>query len=76
MDNVSKEGKYSVLFEDAYVKRWLGNLARGSLVTAEFAQRRLGRLCEILGLSPKELIAEAKRDLASFQDVLKDVCKV
>ena len=42
-------------------------------MTAEVALRRLGRLCEVLGLSPKQMVAKAGRDLAGFQDALEDV---
>ncbi len=67
------EYKYSALLEDVHVGRWAKNLARGSLMTSEVALRRLGRLCELLGLSPEEIIAEARRDLAGFQDSLEDL---
>ena len=67
------ESKYSTMLGDEQIKRWLRNLARGSPVTAEVALRRLGRLCEIWGLSPKVLVVEAKRDLAGFQDKLEDI---
>jgi hypothetical protein len=67
------ESKYSALLEDAHVGRWAKNLARGSPITSEVALRRLGRLCELLGLSPKELVAKARKDLAGFQDSLEDL---
>jgi len=67
------KGKYSVLLDDVYVKRWFMNLARGSPITAEVALRRLGRLGEILGLTPREMVVKARGDLSGFQDMLEDV---
>jgi hypothetical protein len=67
------ESKYSSLLGDAQVRRWHANLARGSPVTAEVALRRLGKLCEVLGLNPKQMVAGARRDLAGFQDAVEDV---
>ena len=67
------ENKYSALLEDAHVGRWAKNLARGSPITSEVAVRRLGKLCELLGLSPKEIVVRARKDLAGFQDSLEDL---
>jgi hypothetical protein len=67
------EHKYSALLEDEHIGRWAKNLARGSPITSEVALRRLGRLCELLSLSPKEIVAKARRDLAGFQDSLEDL---
>jgi hypothetical protein len=67
-----REGKYSRYAGDAHLKRWLSNLVRGSPITAEVALRRLGKLSELLGLSPGEMVESAKRDLTSFQDMLED----
>jgi hypothetical protein len=61
------ESKYSTLLENAQVGRWAKNLARGSPITSEVAVRRLGRLCELLGLGPEKIVAEARRDPAGFQ---------
>ena len=67
------ENKYLALLEDAHVGRWAKNLARGSPITSEVAVRRLGRFCELLALSPKEIVAKARTDLAGFQDSLEDL---
>jgi hypothetical protein len=48
--------KHKWLLQDPEVSRWFNNLARGSIITAEERLRRLGRLCEALGQTPKSLI--------------------
>lgn len=55
------------------VKRWLRNLRRGSPITAEVAERRLRRACELFGTSPKSMLASAKRNVMKFQDGLEDL---
>jgi hypothetical protein len=67
------QSRYSYLLEDARLKRWHANLARGSPITAEVALRRLVKLCELLSLNSKQMVTKAKKDLAGFQDVLEDV---
>jgi hypothetical protein len=67
------KNKYLTLLADVHVGRWTKNLARGSPITSEVALRRLGRLCGLLGLSPKEIIVKARKDLAGFQDSLEDL---
>jgi hypothetical protein len=64
--------KYSHYLNDKHLKRWFDNLARGSPITAEVALRRLGKLCDLLSLSPNEIVDSARRELASFQDSLED----
>jgi integrase len=65
--------KYSAYLQDKQVSRWLKNLARGSPITAGVALRRLSRLCELLNVTPKGMVKEAKRDLAGFQDAIEDM---
>lgn len=60
-------GKYSSLLRDPQLKRWHANLARGSPTTAEVALRRLGKLCELLNLSPKQMVAEARKVVQSLK---------
>jgi len=48
-------------------------LARGSPITAEVAQRRLGKLCELLSTTPQGLLKSAKKNLKAFQDSLEDL---
>jgi len=67
------QSKYSVLLDDAHVKRWFRNLARGSPITAEVALRRLSRLCELLDTTPQGMVDRAKRNLTEFQDMLEDM---
>ncbi|MDQ1279785.1 MAG: hypothetical protein QG670_1047, partial [Thermoproteota archaeon] len=66
-------GKYAVLESDIDVRRWLTNLARGSPITSEVYLRRLGRACELLNTTPKELLEKARRDLKSLQDSIDDM---
>ncbi len=65
--------KYSALQKDEDVARWLRNIERGSPITAEVAMRRLGRACEMLKLSPKQMVAKANENLKTFQDDLEDL---
>lgn len=65
--------KYAALANDPVVKRWLANLRRGSVVTAEVAARRLGRMCELLGTTPQKLLQDAKDNPARVQDSLEDL---
>jgi len=67
------QNKYSVLLKDPQIGRWAGNMASGSPIIAEVALRRLGRLGELLALSPGDIVAKAKKDVAGFQDLLEDV---
>lgn len=53
--------------------RWLRNLERGSRVTAEVSIRRLGKACNLLGLSPERIVAEANDNPKQFQDSLEDI---
>jgi len=68
-----EEGKYSHLLKDPTLRRWLRNLERGSPTTAEITLRRLGRACELLAISPDEMVSKAKKDLSKFQDSLEDL---
>ena len=65
--------KYSTLQNDEDVARWLRNIERGSPITAEVAMRRLGRACELLQLTPKQMVAQANENLKLFQDNLEDL---
>jgi hypothetical protein len=60
---------YTRLFEDADVKRWYDNLARGSRVTADVYLRRLGSLCDRHKITPKQL---AKMEEKERFDLLLD----
>ena len=66
-----KSSKYDNILPD--VRRWLDNIERGSPLTAEVALRRLGRACELLKLTPKEVVTRAREDLKTFQDSLEDL---
>jgi len=66
-----ESSKYDSILPD--VRRWLDNIKRGSPLTAEVALRRLGRACELLQLTPKEMVTRANEDLKTFQDSLEDL---
>jgi hypothetical protein len=65
--------KYATLEADADVRRWLANLARGSPITAEVAKRRLGKACELLSLTPQDMLEKAAKNLKGLQDSLEDL---
>jgi site-specific recombinase XerD len=66
-------GKYSAFESDPDLRRWLTNLSRGSPVTAEVYMRRVGRVCELLDTTPKDLLDKSRSDLKGFQDSLEDM---
>ena len=66
-----ESSKYDSILPD--IRRWLDNIERGSPLTAEVALRRLGRACELLQLTPKEMVTRANEDLKTFQDSLEDL---
>lgn len=68
-----KSSKYDKILPE--IRRWLDNIERGSPLTAEVALRRLGRACELLQLTPKEMVTHAREDLKTFQDSLEDLVK-
>lgn len=54
--------KYRDLFKDSDVKRWYGNVSRGSRITVDVYLRRLGSICRSRGMkNPKDLLALATR---------------
>ncbi|MEM2951168.1 MAG: site-specific integrase [Nitrososphaeria archaeon] len=63
------EKKYACLLEDADVRRWYENVARGSRVTADVYLRRLGSFCSQIGKSPKEFVGLDDREI---KNVLMD----
>jgi len=55
--NSAHASKYATFLEDAGVKRWYDNVARGSRVTADVYLRRLGNFCNSLGITPNGLLS-------------------
>ena len=55
--------KYAFLLEDADVRRWYENVARGSEVTADVYLRRLGAFCKHFKLKPKRLASLSQDEL-------------
>jgi hypothetical protein len=55
--------RYRGLLEDADVRRWFENVARGSEVTAEVYLRRLGAFCGHFGVSPGQLVVRGEGEV-------------
>jgi len=60
---VDGRAKYASLLEDVDVRRWYGNVARGSRVTADVYLRGLGAFCQSFGRSPKNLLDMSEAEL-------------
>ncbi len=60
---IKDKRKYGALFSDADVKRWYGNVGRGSKVTADVYLRRLGSFCNDHELTPRELVAKSGKQI-------------
>jgi integrase len=55
--------KHRDLLCDPDIKRWYDNVSRGSRITADVYLRRLGSICNSLGVrNPKELLTQATSD--------------
>ena len=65
--------KYRLFLEDEQIRRWFRSVARGSRLSAVVSARRLVKLSELLGMTPREMVEHARRDLSGFQDRLEDV---
>ncbi len=65
--------KHAHLLKDEKVRRWLGNLGRGSKITAEVKWRQIGKICELINKTPKQMVNSAKKDMDKFQDSLEDM---
>ncbi|MDH5779168.1 MAG: site-specific integrase [Candidatus Bathyarchaeota archaeon] len=66
---MTRKRTYARLFEDADVKRWYDNTARGSRVTADVYLRRVGSFCDRHKTTPKQL---AKMEEKERFDLLLD----
>jgi len=60
---MTRRAKYAFLLEDADVRRWYRNVARGSQVTADVYLRRLGAFCSHFGLTPKRLVSLGRDEI-------------
>ncbi|MEM2868788.1 MAG: site-specific integrase, partial [Candidatus Bathyarchaeia archaeon] len=58
-----QDKKYKHLLDDADVKRWYRNVARGSEVTADVYLRRLGSFCSAYNLTPSSLASMSDAEL-------------
>jgi hypothetical protein len=53
--------RYRNLFRDPDIKRWYDNASKGSKITADVYLRRLGSICNSVGMAnPKELLTRAE----------------
>jgi integrase len=59
---MTRKRKYARNLEDADIKRWYDNNARGSRVTADVYFRRLGGFCDRNKITPKELVNMDQRE--------------
>ena len=59
--------------EDEELKCWIRDLSENGTITVETAKGRLCKLCELLTLSPKELLQLARNDLKKFKDSLIEI---
>jgi len=71
MANNGRPAKWRSLLEDDEVKRWYEQLGLGSHATAEERIRVLGRFCETIRMSPKEL-ADLGRDANGGRRKIED----
>ena len=59
---MSRRRTHARLFEDADVKRWYDNTARGSRVTADVYLRRVGSFCNRHKTTPKQLVKMRRKE--------------
>ena len=71
-NNTATQTKKARLLSDPDVKRWHGNLARGSKITADVYLRRLGKFCETHHTTPIALKDLAVKDIKTATDLLED----
>ena len=71
MANNGRPAKWRALLEDDEVRRWYEQLGLGSNATAEERIRVLGRFCETIRMSPKEL-ADLGRDANGGRRKIED----
>ncbi|MBC8225484.1 site-specific integrase [Candidatus Bathyarchaeota archaeon] len=57
------KGAHRKLLEDKDISRWHGNVARGSLVTADVYLRRLGNFCGRFQVTPSEIASMGEDEL-------------
>ena len=71
-NDTATQTKKTRLLSDPDVKRWHGNLARGSKITAGVYLRRLGKFCETHHTTPIALKDLAVKDIKTATDLLED----
>ena len=71
-NDTATQTKKTRLLSDPDVKRWHGNLARGSKITADVYLRRLGKFCETHHTTPIALKDLAVKDIKTATDLLED----
>jgi hypothetical protein len=68
-DSPHPRSKYRPLLEDKDVRRWFENLVRGSPACAEIYLRNLGNFCQLMGITPGQLV---QKPVAEIEDLLMD----
>ena len=58
--------RYASLLEDADIRRWYDNLARGSRVTADVYLRRLGGFAVNQKIEPRELLSLSDKEISNL----------
>ncbi len=71
MANNGRPAKWRTLLEDDEVRRWYDQLSLGSVTTAEERIRVLGRYCESIRMTPRQL-AELGRDANGGRRKIED----
>lgn len=71
-NDTATQTKKTRLLSDPDIKRWHGNLARGSMITADVYLRRLGKFCETHHMTPIALKDLAIKDIKTATDLLED----
>ena len=71
-NDTTKQTKRTRLLANIDIKRWYGNMARGSAVTAEGHLRRQGHFCEMRQMAPSQFTDLVQKDLKTTTNLLED----
>lgn len=69
------ETKHNEIYDNEKVKRWYANVGQGSEITADIWRRNLARFCDILNISPDDILEQArdgslKESFERFRDIM------
>ena len=68
----TKQTKRTMLLANIDIKRWYGNMTRGSAVTTEGHLRRQGHFCEMRQMTPSQFADLVQKDLKTTTNLLED----